>query len=135
VTSSIYPLSDSDWLVIKKLLPPEIDTGKGTQGGRPHSDQRKIFSGLLYWIRTGCQWDFIPKEYGCQSSLAKYLKKWVKFGVFNRLLAASLEIYDQGCGLEKRYISTVFCRAFPLTLFHFPLEIQLPLKKYISLTS
>jgi putative transposase len=105
VISSIYPISDSDWLVIKKLLPPEIDTGKGTQGGRPHSDLRKIFSGLLYWIRTGCQWDFIPKEYGCQSSLAKYLKKWVKFGVFNRLFSASLEIYDQEIGIDWKFQS------------------------------
>jgi putative transposase len=105
MTSSIYPISDSDWIVIKKVLPPEIETGKGTQGGRPHSDLRKILSGILYWIRTGCQWEFIPQEYGCKTSLAKYLKKWVKADVFNRLMTVSVEIYDQQIGIDWKFQS------------------------------
>ncbi len=40
---STCTLSEKDWKLIQKILPPEIETGKGMKGGRPHADLRKIF--------------------------------------------------------------------------------------------
>lgn len=72
-----YLIPDSEWLVIQEKLPTEIYTGKGSLGGRPHSDLRKVLSGLAYWIRTGCPLELIPPEYGSKTTLAKYKKKWI----------------------------------------------------------
>jgi putative transposase len=104
ISSKCY-VSDSDWLVIQEVLPAEIYTGKGSLGGRPHADLRKVFCGILFWIRTGCQWELIPKSYGSKRGLAKYLKKWVAQGVFQKLMSSSLELYDQDMGIEWRFQS------------------------------
>lgn len=93
-------ISDSDWKLVEKLLPNEIYTGLGSLGGRPHADLRKIFCGVMYFIRTGCQWDLIPSVYGSRSALGRYLKKWVKCGVFDKLMALSLTLYDSAIGIK-----------------------------------
>ena len=32
--------------------------------GRPVVSFRKVLEGILYVLRTGCQWKMLPKEYG-----------------------------------------------------------------------
>ena len=105
MTSPTYSVSDSEWLVIQEILPPEIYTGKGSQGGRPHSDLRTIFSGLLYWVRTGCQWELIPREYGSKTTLAKYKEKWVMSESCSQLFKTSLELYDDKIGIDWKFQS------------------------------
>jgi len=57
----VYPsdLTDAVWAVVSGLLPP------GKPGGRPRSvDVRRILNGLLYLVRAGCAWRYLPREYG-----------------------------------------------------------------------
>jgi putative transposase len=105
MNSSKCEISDLDWKVIQKILPEEIYTGFGSSGGRPHADLRQVFCGILYWIRTGCQWDLIPRYYGSQTALRKYLKKWVELQVFDQLISASLQLYDEGIGIQWKFQS------------------------------
>ncbi len=32
--------------------------------GRPVIPYRKVMDGIVYVLRTGCQWKMLPKEYG-----------------------------------------------------------------------
>jgi transposase len=91
--------------VIKEKLPCETFTGKGSQGGRPHSDLRKIFSGLVYWVRTGCQWKLIPKEYGSKTTLLKCKRKWTMSESCSHLFKVSLELYDDKIGIDWKFQS------------------------------
>lgn len=102
---SICEISDRDWEMIKKVLPEEIYTGLGSWGGRPHADLRRIFAGILYFVRSGCQWDLVPRVYGARSTLEKYFSKWVIAGVFDRLITESLELYDSEIGIEWKFQS------------------------------
>ncbi len=54
-----YPscLSDKQWQLIQKVLPPAKQTG------RKRIDRRRIINAMLYVCRTGCQWRFLPKEF------------------------------------------------------------------------
>ncbi|HEY6537352.1 MAG TPA: transposase [Candidatus Nitrosocosmicus sp.] len=36
--------------------------------GRPIVPYRKVIDGILYVLRTGCQWKILPKEYGSGST-------------------------------------------------------------------
>jgi transposase len=103
MTPSRCFISDSDWLVIQETLPDEIYNGKGSLGGRPHADLRRVLSGLLYGIRTGCQWELISREYGPKRVLDKYLKKWVNAEVFQKLMTTSLELYDKEVGIQWKF--------------------------------
>ena len=35
--------------------------------GRPVVPYRKVLDGILYILRTGCQWKMLPREYGSSS--------------------------------------------------------------------
>lgn len=96
-------ISDKDWDLIQKILPDEIYTGVGSKGGRPHSDLRTIFCGILFYIRSGCQWDLIPSFYGSRTAIAKYLDKWVEAQVFEKLMTVSLELYDNEIGIDWKF--------------------------------
>jgi transposase len=38
---------------------------------------RKVFEGIVYVLRTGCQWKALPKEeFGSASAIHKYFLQW-----------------------------------------------------------
>ncbi|MGB8035233.1 MAG: transposase [Nitrososphaeraceae archaeon] len=58
-------LPDDLWDEVKNILPAEkpVETI-----GRPVVPFRKVLDGVLYMLRTGCQWKMLPKEYGSGST-------------------------------------------------------------------
>jgi putative transposase len=61
----MYPtdLTEGQWLRLKPLLIEK--TGSGAKGGRPlKQDVRQEVNGILYVLKTGCQWRMLPKEFG-----------------------------------------------------------------------
>ncbi|GHV42231.1 hypothetical protein FACS189490_10760 [Clostridia bacterium] len=52
-------------------------------------------SGIFYVLRTGCQWDALPREYGSSSAVHRYFQEWGKAGVFEKVWAAGLERFDE----------------------------------------
>jgi putative transposase len=100
---STCEISDRDWEMIQKVLPNEIYKGHGSLGGRPHADLRRTFCGILHFVRSGCQWDLVPKCYGARSTLEKYFAKWVHFGSFDQLMTESLELYDRVIGIKWKF--------------------------------
>ena len=52
-------------------------------------------------LRTGVHWQAVLRErFGPPSTVYYYFSKWVKAGVFERLWAEALTIYDDLVGLE-----------------------------------
>jgi transposase len=76
-----WEVSDSFWKRVKPLLPPpRRDPNKPYRrkpgGGRKPLDYRRVFEGIAYVLRTGCQWKALPKErFGAPSSIHAYLQK------------------------------------------------------------
>jgi putative transposase len=63
--STITKISDELWDKISDLLP----YGKPNDFvGRPIIPFRQVLDGILYVLRTGCQWKMLPKEYGSGST-------------------------------------------------------------------
>ena len=54
-------MPDAMWKTIAPLLPPETPKGPGTKGGRPTVGARKKLDAVFYVLRTGCQWNSIPR--------------------------------------------------------------------------
>jgi len=62
---------------------------------------RKIFEGIVYVLRTGCQWKSLKKEsFGSSSSIHKYFRFWLKAGFFEALWEAGLAEYDEMEGIS-----------------------------------
>ena len=106
-----WELSDSMWERIVPLLPkPKSRFRKrGPKrrhiGGRPRADPRQLMSGILYILRTGCQWNALPKEkFGVSGKTAhRYYQRWVRAGVFKRMWQAGLQEYDQTKGIDWKW--------------------------------
>ena len=64
---TIRIVPDDLWEEIKLLLPPEKPN---KTIGRPVIPFRKVLNGIVYILRTGCQWKMLPKEYGSGSTHA-----------------------------------------------------------------
>jgi len=58
-------ISDDLWDRVKPLLKPFERTKSG--GSTPLSF-RIILNGILYLLKTGCQWNMIPKCYGSKEN-------------------------------------------------------------------
>ena len=52
--------------------------------GRPDIPYRKVLDGILYVLRTGCQWKMLPKEHGSGSTCHRRFQEWNKRGVFKK---------------------------------------------------
>lgn len=52
-------LPDALWARIAPLLPPEPPEPKG---GRPRVSDRATLTGILFVLKTGIPWEYLPKE-------------------------------------------------------------------------
>jgi putative transposase len=90
------------WLKISPMLGEEKRPGTR---GRPPVPFRQVMDGILYVLRTGCQWKALPKEYGSGSTAHRRFQQWVKEGVFERVWVRLLEEYDDIRGIGWQWQS------------------------------
>jgi transposase len=70
-------------------------------GGRPRANDRTCLNGILFLLRTGCQWNALNATGICPSSTAHdRFQEWVQAGVFRNLWAAGLLEYDKLKGID-----------------------------------
>jgi transposase len=77
-------VSDALWARIEPLVPPEPPKLKG---GRPRSPDRAVLGGILFVLRTGIPWEYLPVQVGCGSGTTcwRRLRDWQRVGVWRRL--------------------------------------------------
>jgi transposase len=79
---------------------PDLAQMSKPGGGRKPIAPRRVFEGIVYVLRTGCQWKALPKErYGSPSSVHKYFRIWLKEGLFLKLWQVGLAEYDEMEGI------------------------------------
>jgi transposase len=88
---TIRHIPDELWNKVKNILPAEKLPNKTK--GRPIVLFRKVLDGILYVLRTGCQWKMLPKEYGSGSTCHRRFQEWVVLNIFHKLWIRLLEIY------------------------------------------
>jgi transposase len=83
-------LPDALWARIAPLLPPEPPKPKG---GRPRVSDRAALTGILFVLKTGIPWEYLPAEMGCGSGMTcwRRLQDWYQAGVWRRLHQVLLE--------------------------------------------
>ena len=90
---TIKRIPDKLWDEFKKVLPKEKPQ---KTVGRPVVPYRRVLDGILYVLRTGCQWrKMLPKEYGSGSTCHRRFQEWNKLDIFRMTWAKLLKIYDE----------------------------------------
>lgn len=80
-----YPsdLTDAQWALIEPLLPEP-----STDGRREKHPRREIVNAILYVVRSGCPWRYLPADLPPWQTVYWYFTRWEKAGVTEKLLAA-----------------------------------------------
>jgi transposase len=106
-----WEVSDTFWEKVAPLVPPPERNPNKTYlrrpgGGRRPIESRTIFAGILYVLRTGCQWKALPKErFGSGSAIHTHFMKWMRTGFFVALWRAGLAEYDEMEGIAWHWQS------------------------------
>ena len=109
-----WEITDAFWEAAEPLIPKkERDSKKVYKrkpgGGRPPMSARKVLQAIFYILRTGIQWNAIPKNFGSSSSIHRYFQFWCEKGFFKALWVAGLEKYDEVKGINWTWLSGDGC--------------------------
>ena len=90
------------WETLRQLIPE-----KQSRLGRPRSvNFQTILAGIFFVLRTGIQWQALPREkFGPPSTIYYYFARWADAGIFEKMWAVALETYDQLKGLDWEWQS------------------------------
>lgn len=103
-------IPDGLWTILQRRLPPEKPP---KSNGRPVVPYRTVMNGILYKLRTGCQWQMLPKAFGSGSTCHARFQAWVRRGVFRKVWADCLTHYDdlQGIHWDWQSLDSVTVKA------------------------
>ena len=81
-------LDDGQWRTIEPLLPKN-------QPGAHRKDDRRIISGIIHVLKTGCRWQDCPSVYGPPTTIYNRFHRWAGRGIWQRLFT-ELTIAEPG---------------------------------------
>ena len=85
-----YPsdLTPHEFAVVAPYLPAQHNLR-----GRPRQvDLHEIINALSYWLRSGCQWRMLPKDFPRWKTVYSYYWRWCRAGIWQHLHQA---LYSQ----------------------------------------
>lgn len=82
-----YELTAEQWRKIEPLLP-----GKPGDPGRHGQDNRAFVNAVLWVIRSGANWQHLPKEQAANwKTVHKRFTRWARAGVWEKIFAVLLK--------------------------------------------
>ena len=92
-----WKLTDEQWVKVEPFLPKPKENRKG---GRPWVNNRKVFEGILWVLRTGAPWAEMPKQYASASTCWRRLRDWEEQDIWVKAWRAFLAELDEGGQLD-----------------------------------
>lgn len=97
---TLWEVSDELWAriqpLLKRLDPPAVK-------GRDREDRRRVLDGVIFRMRTGCQWNHLPRVYGDDSTIHRCFHWWCEVGLFQKLWAKLVRECDELRGVQWRW--------------------------------
>lgn len=79
-----YPtnLSDEQWQLLSPMLPPPFLVGR-----KREVDLREVMNAILYLLRSGCAWRYVPHDFPQWTTVYYYFSRWRDMDWFAKLNA------------------------------------------------
>ena len=89
-------LDDELWKLVEPLLPPPKKRRRRNPGRKP-KDNRSVLTGILFVLKTGIPWEYLPKEMGCGSGMTcwRRLRDWQEAGVWEKIHCVLLQKLEE----------------------------------------
>jgi putative transposase len=100
---TIWECPDRLWERIEPILLEDAPPPPKENGGRKRIDWRAAFDGIIFRLRSGCQWNRLPEKYGDDSSVHRWFQRWCRHGVFEKVWAVLVEECDDLGAVEWKW--------------------------------
>ncbi len=74
----LFWLSDQAWAAFELHIPIGLP-------GKPRVDDRRVISGILHVLKTGCQWGDVTAAYGPPTTVCNRFTRWSRRGIWQRM--------------------------------------------------
>jgi putative transposase len=101
VRKNLFWLSDEQWERIELHLPTDV---RGVQ----RVDDRRVISGIVHVLKSGCRWCDCPPEYGSSMTIYNRFVRWARRGVWENLFR---ELAGSGRSTDTQMIDSTHIKA------------------------
>ena len=97
--ADLFWFSDEQWAVIEPFMPTN-------QPGARRVDDRRVLSGIVHVLRSGCRWSDCPVTYGPPTTVYNRFNRWSRRGFWRAMLAALAEAgwIAETASLDSSYV-------------------------------
>ena len=94
---TIWEVPDDVWAIIEPVL---NDLYPSQPKGHRRVDLRRVLNGIIFRVRTGCQWNRLPACCGDDRTVHRHCQQWCQRGLFTRLWAVLVEACGEWGGVD-----------------------------------
>ena len=98
---NLFWLSDEQWARIEPHLPTDVR-------GVERVDDRRVISGIVHVLKSGCRWCDCPPDYGPPTTIYNRFVRWARRGVWENLFR---ELAGSGRSIETQMIDSTHVKA------------------------
>ena len=98
---NLFWLNDEQWRQIEPHLPRDVR-------GKDRVDDRRVISGIVHVLKSGCRWCDCPPEYGPPTTIYNRFVRWAERGVWERLFR---ELAGRGRSTDTQMIDSTHVKA------------------------
>ena len=98
---NLFWLSDEQWECIKPHLPTDVR-------GVERADDRRVISGIIHVLKSGCRWCDCPEAYGPSTTIYNRFVRWARRGVWENLFR---KLAGNGRSVDTQMINSTHVKA------------------------
>ena len=99
--ADLFWITDEQWAMIEPFMPQN-------QPGAHRQDDRRIVSGIVHVLRSGCRRRDCPAEYGPPTTVYNRFNRWSRRGFWRAMLAT---LAERGWIAETASLDSTYVRA------------------------
>src|SRR5258705_3920737 len=101
MSRKLFWLSDEQWARIEPHLPTDVR-------GVERVDDRRVISGIVHVLKSGCRWCDCPEAYGPPTTIYNRFVRWARRGIWENLFR---ELAGNGRSADTQMIDSTHVKA------------------------
>ena len=101
MSRNLFWLSDDQWARIEPHLPTDVR-------GVKRADDRRVISGIVHVLKSGCRWCDCPQAYGPPTTIYNRFVRWARRGVWENLFR---DLAGNGRSADTQMIDSTHVKA------------------------
>ena len=101
MSKNLFWLSEEQWGRIEPHLPTDVR-------GVERADDRRIISGIIHVLKSGCRWCDCPEAYGPPTTVYNRFVRWARRGVWENLFR---KLAGTGRSVDTQMIDSTHVKA------------------------